>query len=508
MAEYEYLLEMRGISKSFPGVQALSEVDVKVRPGTVLALIGENGAGKSTLMKCLFGIYKHEAGKIILEGKEVCFDKPVDAINAGISMIHQELSPLRERSVAQNIFTGREPYAFGFIVDNKKIIDETQKLFDKLNIDIDPKQKMGNLTIAKMQLVEIAKAVSYHSKIVVMDEPTSSLTVAETSKLFEIINQLRSEGIGIIYITHKMDEVFEIADEVTVLRDGKFIKTLKSADTSKDELVQLMVGREMVQMFPKNYYPIGDVVLRVEDLACEGVFSGVSFEIHKGEIFGFAGLVGAGRTEVAETIFGIRKKAAGRIFVNGKEVQNATPMDAIRNGIGMITEDRRNTGVIPQSSVQFNISIANFIRYVNKFGLLNLKRMHSDAKEYSQKLRVKTPSLETKMESLSGGNQQKAIVARWLLTNSDILIIDEPTRGIDVGAKAEIHALISQLAGEGKAILMISSEMPEILSVCDRILVMYEGQMRGIVDRCEASQECIMQYSAGLNKMEVNGNVQ
>jgi len=452
-------------------------------------------------MKCLFGIDKHDGGVIDLDGRHVEFRSPIEAISAGISMIHQELTPIKDRDVAHNVYTGREPHGFWFVVDNKKIVSDTQELFDRLSIDIDPKCRMGDLTIAKMQLVEIAKAVSYDSKVVIMDEPTSSLTTSETTQLFEIIDRLKRDGVAIIYITHKLDEVFKISDEVTVLRDGKFIKNLPTKETTQDELIKLMVGREMEQMFPKNFYPIGDVVFRVEGLSCEGAFSDVSFELHRSEILGFAGLVGSGRTEIAETIFGIRKKTAGKIFINDREVTIRSPMEAIDNHIGMVTEDRRLTGVIPLSSVSYNIVIANIVHYLRKIGILKLKQMRDDAKTYTEKLRVKTPSLDTLMANLSGGNQQKAIVARWLLTNSDILIVDEPTRGIDVGAKAEIHAIISELAKEGKAIIMISSEMQEILSVSDRVLVMHEGEMKGVLDRAEASQERIMMYSAGINDL-------
>lgn len=505
MESNKYVLELKNISKSFPGVKALEDVSLKIKPASIHALIGENGAGKSTLMKCLFGIYKPDAGDIVFQGEKVEFKGPHESIKQGISMIHQELTPLKDRTVAQNIFVGREPYSFLFMTDNKKIVEDTTKLFEKLKIEINPNTKMGDLTVAKMQLVEIAKAVSYDSKIVVMDEPSSSLTISETELLFEIIRQLKKDGVSIIFITHKMNEVFEIADEVTVLRDGKLIKNMPIEDTDENQLVSLMVGREMNEMFPKKYCPIGDVVLKVDNLSCEGVFQDVSFEVRSGEILGFAGLIGAGRTEIMETIFGIRKKSSGRIVIKGKEVDIKDPADAIKNGLGMVTEDRRGTGIIPQSSVEYNIVIANLLAYLSKLRCLYLKKMRKDAKEYAEKLKVKTPSINTKIANLSGGNQQKALVAKWLLTSPDILVVDEPTRGIDVGAKAEIHGFISQLAAEGKAILIVSSEMTEILSVSDRIVVMHEGSMTGILDRAEFDQETIMNYATGIKNLKAEG---
>ncbi|WNX84876.1 sugar ABC transporter ATP-binding protein [Agathobaculum sp. NTUH-O15-33] len=494
----EYILEMQGISKHFPGVQALRDVQLRIRPGTVHSLMGENGAGKSTLMKCLFGIYRPDEGTVRFLGKEVQFTNTLGALQAGISMIHQELSPIRDRAVWENFWIGRQLKKYGLLTDDKRMIAETTALFERLHIQIDPKAKMGDLTIAKMQLVEIAKAVSYNASVVIMDEPTSALTVAETEQLFDIISQLKEQGVAIIYISHKMEEIFRISDEITVLRDGQYIASHHANELDTDRLIALMVGRTMDDMFPKAEYPIGDVVMKVENLACEKCFSGVSFELRRGEILGFAGLVGAGRTEVIETIFGVRRKAAGTITLFGQQTEINTPRDAIKHKLALVTEDRRGTGIIPVLSVERNITISSTKNY-RKYGLLNVRSMREHSQAYVEKLNVRTPSLDTKIENLSGGNQQKALVARWLLTNPDILMVDEPTRGIDVGAKAEIHSLLSKMAGEGKAIIMVSSEMQEVLAVSDRILVMHEGKMSGIVDRKDFSQEKIMKYAAGLN---------
>ena len=502
MGKDTYVLQMEGIYKSFPGVKALDGVDLKVKPGTVHSLMGENGAGKSTLMKCLFGIYRPDSGKVFFKGEEVNFSGALDALNCGISMIHQELTPVKDRTVAQNVWIGREPMRYGVFTDDKKMNKDTKELFERLNIDIDAQEMMGNLTLAKMQLVEIAKAVSYNASIVIMDEPTSALTNAETEHLFEIIKHLKQQGVAIIYISHKMVEIFRISDEITVLRDGKFIYSSQASELDSRKLITLMVGRDMDQLFPKEIYPIGEVLLKVEGLSCGKLFSDVSFEVRRGEIMGFAGLVGAGRTEVLETIFGIRRKTAGKIYIEGKEVDIKNPNDAIELKMALLTEDRRESGIIPVLSVESNITISSLKNYLDALRLLSNKKIKKYATEYSEKLNVKTPSIDTKIENLSGGNQQKALVARWLLTSPDILMVDEPTRGIDVGAKAEIHTLISHLAGEGKAIIVVSSEMQEVLAVSDRILVMHEGKESGIIDREEATQELVMQYAAGIQNQE------
>ena len=466
----EYILEMLDIVKEFPGVRALKGVQLKVRPGTVHTLMGENGAGKSTLMKCLIGIHPPTSGKIIFKGQEVHYKTTLEAMNSGISMIHQELSPVPERSVCDNVWLGREPRK-GLIVDHKKMREDCIALFKRLNLDLDPDAKMGDLTVAKMQMVEIAKAVSYDSQIVIMDEPTSSLTDAEVEQLFRIIADLKAKNVAIIYISHKMDEIFRISDDITVYRDGEYIATDRAENLNVDKVIQLMVGREVTQMFPKVDCPIGETILKVENLSAGKAVKNVSFELHRGEILGMAGLVGAGRTETAEAIFGMRHITGGKIYKDGKELHIKSPEDAIENKIGLLTEDRRGNGIVGLLSVRENTVLA------------------------IKKLNTKTPSMETPIQNLSGGNQQKVLVGRWLLTDPDILIVDEPTRGIDVGAKAEIHSLITKLAGEGKAIIMISSELPEVMGMSDRIVVMHEGTMTGVIDRKDFSSELILKYA-------------
>ena len=479
---------MTDIVKEFPGVRALKGVQLKVRPGTVHTLMGENGAGKSTLMKCLIGIHPPTSGKIVFEGKEIQFKNTLEALNSGISMIHQELSPVPERSVCENLWLGRAPRK-GLIIDHKKMRQDSIELFNKLNLDVDPDEKMGNLTVAKMQMVEIAKAVSYDSRIVIMDEPTSSLTDAEVEHLFRIIAELKEKNVAIIYISHKMDEIFRISDDITVYRDGEYIAT---ENLNVDKVIQLMVGREVNNMFPKVECPIGETILKVENLSAGRAVKNVSFELHRGEILGMAGLVGAGRTETAEAIFGMRHMTGGKIYKDGQELHIKSPEDAIANKIGLLTEDRRGNGIVGLLSIQDNTVLAN----LKKYGFpLNHKKMREDTEEYVKKLNTKTPSIETPIQNLSGGNQQKVLVGRWLLTNPDILIVDEPTRGIDVGAKAEIHSLITKLAGEGKAIIMISSELPEVMGMSDRIVVMHEGIMTAILDRKDFSSELILKYA-------------
>ena len=499
-----YVLEMIDVSKSFPGVQALKNVSFRLRPGSVHALMGENGAGKSTLMKCLVGLYQMNSGRILINGNEVHINNPLEASRLGISMIHQELSPVKERSVAENLFLGRTPLHAGVFVDHKKLYRQAGETLRSLGIDINPYEKMGNLTVAKMQMVEIAKAVSQDASIIVMDEPTSSITSTEVAQLFGMIRSLKEKGVSVIYISHKMDEIFKICDEVTVFRDGQMVGSDMVANMDVAKLIQLMVGRDLDAMFPKVVCPITDVVMEVQDLASGNRFSGVSFELRRGEILGFAGLVGAGRTEVLETLFGLRPKTAGTVKINGKIADIRRPSDALRYGMAMLTEDRRGTGIIPVSSVASNIVVANLKKYVRKSGLVNHKMIANDASEYIKKIEIKTPTKDTLIQDLSGGNQQKVLVARWLLTHPDILFVDEPTRGIDVGAKAEIHSLITRMAGEGKAIIMVSSEMPEILGMCDRILVMHEGRQTGIIDRSIATQEVIMEYATSATEYIAN----
>lgn len=491
----EYVLEMIGVSKEFPGVRALDNVNLRVRPGSVHALMGENGAGKSTLMKCLMGIYTMTTGKIIYKGEEAHIHNPITALHMGISMIHQELNPVPARSVAENIWVGREPMKNALMIDHKKRRQATIDLLKKLEISLEPDTLMRDLTVAQAQMVEIAKAVSYDASIVIMDEPTSSLTEREANQLFKIIAELKSQGVAIIYISHKMEEIFKICDEVTVFRDGQMVGSDLAQNLDIDKLISMMVGRDLSEMFPKSEWPIGETVLKVENLSSGKAFHDVSFELHRGEVLGMAGLVGAGRTEIAEAIFGIRRITGGKVYKDGKELHITHPSHAIKHGIAMLTEDRRGSGIFGVRSIMHNTTIANMGSYKKAGIMLDHKKMQVDALEYIKKLNIKTPSAETPISSLSGGNQQKVLVARWLLTNPDVLIVDEPTRGIDVGAKSEIHSLITQLAGEGKAIIVISSEMPEVLGVSDRVLVMHEGKMTAIVDRSEATQELVMKYA-------------
>lgn len=475
----EYILEMTDIVKDFPGVRALDKVELKIRPGAVHALMGENGAGKSTLMKCLIGIYHKTSGTIRLRGKEVDFKGPLEALQNGISMIHQELSPVIERPVSENVWLGREPYK-GIHIDHKKMRQDTIELFKEMDLDIDPDEKMGNLTVAQMQMVEICKAVSYHPDVMILDEPTSSLTEGEVVHLFQIIRKLKSEGCALIYISHKMDEIFQICDEMTTLRDGQFVGHDFAAETTVDQLITRMVGREVANMFPKIPCEIGEEVFRVENLCSGKQVKNVSFDVRRGEILGFAGLVGAGRTETVETIFGMRRRDSGRVLKDGKELNIHSPQDAIRERIALLTEDRRGNGIVGIRSIKDNTILANLPAYGFP---INHKKINEDTEHYVKAMNTKTPSNEQLIMYLSGGNQQKVLIGRWLLTNPDVLIVDEPTRGIDVGAKAEIHTLISKLAGEGKAVVLISSELPEVMGMADRIVAMYEGEVTGVVAR-------------------------
>ena len=493
----EFVMETRGVRKVFPGVVALDGISLKFRPGSVHSLMGENGAGKSTLMKILSGMYKPTEGKVLYKGTETEFSEPVEAIRCGIAMIHQELSPVPHRSVMENVWLGREPLIKGTpFVDHRKMYDDTKALLDDLELSIDPRIEMVKLTVAKMQMVEIAKAVSYNSEVVIMDEPTSSLTKGEVEHLFRIIRRLREQGKAIIYISHKMDEIFEISDEISVLRDGRYVGTYPASELNTEKLIALMVGRELNEMFPKVDCPITDVKLKVDKLSVPGVCENISFEVRKGEILGFAGLVGAGRTEVMEALFGIRHMSSGTISIDGKQVRIASPADAIHNRMALLTEDRRLSGIFPMLDIKDNMVMAVLDRYRNRLGkFLNHARIRDDCSDYRDKIKIKTPTLEQKIMNLSGGNQQKVLVARWLLSEPEILILDEPTRGIDVGAKAEIHTLITNLAARGKAIILVSSELPEILGMSDRVAVMREGRLTGIVERKDATQEVIMRYA-------------
>ncbi|MCD7746655.1 MAG: sugar ABC transporter ATP-binding protein [Lachnospiraceae bacterium] len=488
----EVILTMKDIDKSFPGVHALDHVQFELRKGEVHALMGENGAGKSTLMKVLTGIYTKDSGSIIYEGKEVEFHSAKEAQDAGVVIVHQELNMLNHLTVAQNIFIGREPKK-GLGIDDKKMREDSAALFKKLNIDIDPSATMGDLTVGKQQMCEIAKAISHDAKVIVFDEPSAALTEAEIDELFKIIRDLRKQQIGIIYISHRMDEIKVITDRVTVMRDGTYVGTLITEECTKNDIVNMMVGRVIYEepktesLVPKD----APVVLKVENLNAGRMVQNVSFELHKGEILGFSGLMGAGRTETARAIFGADEKESGDIYVNGNKVTINSPQDAVKHGIGYLSEDRKRYGIVVQKTISENTTLACLEEYMNGM-FIDKKREDESAQKFVDSLATKTPGVDQLVVNLSGGNQQKVVIAKWLCKNSDILIFDEPTRGIDVGAKNEIYKLMNQLAAEGKSIIMISSEMTEILRMSDRIIVMCEGKITGEVAIEEATQENIM----------------
>ncbi len=492
----EFVLEMTDIEKQFPGVKALDHAKLRLRPGTVHALMGENGAGKSTLMKCLFGIYKQDGGEIRIDGQSVHFTGPKNAMENGVAMVHQELNQVLQRSVMENIWLGRFPKQGG-LVSHKVMFEETKKVFDDLDIPVNPKTIIGKLSVSQRQMVEIAKAVSYNAKILVLDEPTSSLTQEEVEHLFVIINKLRAKGVAMVYISHKMEEILRISDEVTIMRDGQWIATEHASGLTTDKIIKLMVGRDLTERFPPKTNVPGDVVMEVKNLTGKYMPSciDVSFNLHRGEILGVAGLVGSRRTELLETIFGIAHHDKGEILKDGRPIQNKTPKDAIANGFAMLTEERRATGIFGGMSILFNSVIANIKNYRRGI-LLSNATMKTDTQWVIESMRVKTPSQKTHIRSLSGGNQQKVIIGRWLLTKPEILLLDEPTRGIDVGAKYEIYQLIINLANEGKSVIVVSSEMPELLGICDRIMVMSNGHLAGTLDIKDANQEEIMRLAA------------
>jgi inositol transport system ATP-binding protein len=492
----EYLLEVDHVRKEFPGVVALDNVQFKLKRGTVHALMGENGAGKSTLMKIVAGIYTPDSGTFKLRGQEIQLKNPLDALENGIAMIHQELNLMGPMSVAENIWIRREPTnKLGFI-NHGEMRRRTEELFQRLNIDIDPMVEVRNLSVANRQMVEIAKAVSFNSDVLIMDEPTSALTEREVEHLFRIIRALKADGKGIIYITHKMNELFEIADEVSVFRDGKYIATKHSSELTRDEIIRMMVGRDISQMFPKLDVPIGDVVLSVKNLVLNGIFKDISFDVRAGEILGIAGLVGSGRSNIAETIFGVTPANSGTISIYGKTVKMSSPAIAMANGMAFLTEDRKETGCFLLLDIQENTQMAVLQNKYVKNGFVQQKQLTKDSAEMASTLRVRTPDMQEPIINLSGGNQQKVLISRWLLTKPRILILDEPTRGIDVGAKAEIHRLVSELARDGVAVIMISSEMPEVLGMSDRIMVIHEGRVTGFLDRSEADQVKIMELAS------------
>lgn len=493
----EYRLEMRDVVKSFPGVKALDHAQLKLRPGTVHALMGENGAGKSTLMKCMFGIYHMDEGEMFYEGEPVKVNGPLDALNKGIAMVHQELQPIPERSIGENIYVGRYPVKhFGPVVtiDHEKMYEDAAKVLEEVHLNFDPRAKLGTLSVSQMQLVEIAKAVSADCRVLILDEPTSSLTAAEVEALFTIVNELRSKGVSIVYISHKMDEILRISDEVTIMRDGQYIGTWDAKELTTDFIITKMVGRELSNLYPQRQNVPGEVVFEVEDFTSINPksFRHVSFNVRKGEILGVAGLVGAQRTELMEGLFGLRCHSAGKITYKGKELKINQPKQAIDNGIAMLTEDRRATGILGVLSIADNVSVASLKQYLIGGIMLDDKKIEQLVQDNVAKLSIKTPSSKTLIQSLSGGNQQKVLISRWLANDPDVFILDEPTRGIDVGAKYEIYCIIAELAKQGKSVIMISSEMGELIGMSDRVMVMCDGRVTDFIDGAEANQENIM----------------
>lgn len=498
----EYKLELRGVCKSFPGVKALDNVQLSLKPGSVHALMGENGAGKSTLMKCLFGIYKMDAGEIILDGEKIDVVNPDEAMKKyGIAMVHQELQPVLTRSVAENLFLGRFPVKkIGplQLIDHKTMNEEASKWLKEVNLDVDPKITLSELSIGQMQSVEIAKAVSQNAKVVIFDEPTSSLSDKEVEELFRIMGDLKKKGVSMVYISHKMDEIKRIADDITIMRDGTYVGTWPADELSTDQIIAKMVGRELTNVYPERKNTPGEIVMEVKNLSSIHAksFQNVSFTLRKGEILGFGGLVGAQRTELMEGIFGIRKVASGEVYINGNGVKIKHPIDAMNAGIGLITEDRRGNGIFGCLSIKDNVGISIYNKYLKAKLVLNHKKIDHVVEDSIQKLRIKTPNAKEHIANLSGGNQQKVIVSRWLANDPDVLIMDEPTRGIDVGAKHEIYEIMNDLASQGKAIIMISSEMPELLGMSDRIYVMCNGKLTGEVNTPEdMNQAKIMEYA-------------
>lgn len=491
------ILKMEGISKSFPGVHALKEVRLDLKAGEVHALLGENGAGKSTLMKILAGVYIKDSGRITYKGKEVTMPSPRAAQHLGIGIVHQELNLAQHLTAAQNIFIGREPRkGFGIVLDEKKMNDEARKLFEMLHLDLDPRTKVMDLVVARQQMVEIAKALSFNSSILIMDEPTAALNDREIEELFRIIRNLKERGVAIIYISHRMDEIKKISDRVTVMRDGTWIDTVNAQDVTLDEIIGMMVGRKLDEMPKAREAPsTAEVVLAVKNLNRGRLVKNVSFEVRKGEILGFAGLMGAGRTEVARTVFGADRIESGEIFVRGKKVNIGQPKDAVKHGIGYLSEDRKRYGLALGMDVETNIALASMEKFLGTAGVVDTRKTRKTGDEFVESLAIKTPSLAQKVKFLSGGNQQKVIIAKWIVRNSDILIFDEPTRGIDVGAKFEIYKLLDSLAASGKTVIMISSEMQEVIRLCSRVLVMCEGRITGELSGSEITQENIMRLA-------------
>ena len=499
MGKITPLLQMKNVSKYFPGVKALEDVKLEAYSGEVLALLGENGAGKSTLMKILSGVYNKDTGSILIQGSEVDIKGIKDAEKHGIAIIHQELSLLPNLCICENIFLGNEGFNGVTRRINKKALKEKSEILLKdigFNIDVDTLVK--DLNVGEKQLIEIAKALSKNSKLIIMDEPTTALTDVETDNLFKVINKLKGEKMGIVYISHRINEIFQICDRIAVLRDGKYIGEVMTKDITKDDLISMMVGRKLEEQFPYKKSPKGHTILKVENLSYSEKVCNVSFEAKSGEILGISGLMGSGRTEMAKTIFGEYKKTSGKIFIDGEEVNINSPKDAIEKGICYLSEDRKNEGLILGMSVGSNMTLANLKKYETGAKRINKEEEVKAVQEYIKKLSIKTPSAQQLIKYLSGGNQQKVILAKWIMLAPKVLIIDEPTRGIDVGAKKEIYDVLNELKALGKAIIMISSDMPEILGVCDRILIIHEGEISGELSREEASQEAIMKYAVGI----------
>lgn len=496
MAEAIPRLKLEHIYKAFPGVQAVQDVSLEVYGGEILALVGENGAGKSTLMNIVNGVVALDSGQIVLDGQAVQITSPRRALELGITMIHQELALIPELTVGQNIYLGREPRRFGGWINWQEVYRQAQQELDRLGIAVSARARVADLSIAERQLVEIAKALSYRARLIVLDEPTSSLTSRETETLFRLVRTLRQEGVALIYISHRLEEVFELADRIAVMRDGQLVAEGKVSEFTPNRLVQLMVGRELNEFFPKSSTQRGEPILKVVNLQAGREVRGVSFELRRGEIVGLAGLVGSGRTHVARVLFGAERLKQGEIWFEGKAVRIRSPRDAIRLGIGLVPEDRKAQGLFLKQSVRYNIGTA-LLERLSRLSFLNFRALNQIVRNLVERLRVRTPSLNQQVRNLSGGNQQKVVISRWLALNPKVLILDEPTRGVDVGAKAEIHALMNELAAQGMAILMISSELPEVLGVSDRILVMREGKVVAELSREEATQDRIMQAATG-----------
>lgn len=496
----DYLVELKNISKFFPGVKALNDVSLNIRKETVHCIIGENGAGKSTLMKIMSGAYQRDKGTILLEGKELNASNPAEALKAGIGIVYQELNNFGYMDVASNLFVGRIPKKHG-LIDYKKLYQDAQELLNQFNMSyIKPTDTMNRLSLGSQQMVEIAKLLSMNVKLMILDEPTSALTDTEVELLYQLIAQVKSKGVSFVYISHKLDEILHLADDITVLKDGEFVDSFpNSPDVTKDDLVRLMVGRDVAYDYGAGTTEIKEEIMKVSDLCCDNNVQDISFTLRRGEILGFAGLEGSGRTETLETIFGWRKKTSGRIEICGKEVHIKSPVDAKKNHMAYITKDRKNLGLFLDLSAEDNMSAANTGKFVTR-GLVDYKRITSNAKEYQKKMQIKLADVKQKVGKLSGGNQQKVLLSMWMASEPEIILIDEPTRGIDVGAKAEIHALLRKLVGEGKAVIMVSSEMPEIMASCDRVLVFHDGRITGELEQKDITEQKMMSLASGITE--------